>query len=54
MDIKDTNILVTGGSGLIGSTTIDILRREFLPGQNEDGLRRLVAWWQANRKEVAA
>ncbi len=33
MDIKGTSILVTGGCGLIGSTTIDILRREYDPGR---------------------
>ncbi len=31
MDIKGKNILVTGGCGLIGSTTIDILLREHEP-----------------------
>jgi len=33
MDIKGANILVTGGCGLIGSTTIDILLREHSPGR---------------------
>ena len=31
MDIKDSNILVTGGCGLIGSTTIDLLLRDYSP-----------------------
>ena len=31
MDIKGSNILVTGGCGLIGSTTIDLLLREYSP-----------------------
>lgn len=33
MDIKDSRLLVTGGCGLIGSTTIDILLREYAPSQ---------------------
>lgn len=33
MDIKGANILVTGGCGLVGSTTIDILLREHSPGR---------------------
>ena len=33
MDIKGANILVSGGCGLIGSTTIDILLREHSPGR---------------------
>jgi UDP-glucose 4-epimerase len=31
MDIKGSNILVTGGCGLIGSTTIDLLLRNYSP-----------------------
>jgi len=31
MDIKDSNILVTGGCGLVGSTTIDLLLRDYSP-----------------------
>jgi len=31
MDIKDLNILVTGGCGLVGSTTIDLLLRDYSP-----------------------
>ncbi len=31
MDIKGANILVTGGCGLIGSTTIDLLLRDYSP-----------------------
>jgi len=31
MDIKDSNILVTGGCGLIGSTTVDLLLRNYSP-----------------------
>ena len=31
MDIKGSNILVTGGCGLIGSTTIDLLLRDYSP-----------------------
>lgn len=33
MDIEGTNILVTGGCGLIGSTTIDILLRDYAPAR---------------------
>jgi UDP-glucose 4-epimerase len=33
MQIKDSRILVTGGAGLIGSTTIDLLVREHQPAQ---------------------
>ena len=33
MNIKGSRILVTGGAGLIGSTTIDLLLREHSPGQ---------------------
>ena len=33
MDIDGSNILVTGGAGLIGSTTIDILLRDHSPGR---------------------
>ncbi len=33
MDIRDANILVTGGCGLIGSTTIDLLLRDSSPGR---------------------
>jgi len=31
MDINNSNILVTGGCGLIGSTTIDLLLRDYSP-----------------------
>jgi UDP-glucose 4-epimerase len=31
MDIKDSNILVTGGCGLVGSTTVDLLLRDYSP-----------------------
>lgn len=31
MDIKNSNILVTGGCGLVGSTTIDLLLRDYAP-----------------------
>ncbi len=31
MDIKNSNILVTGGCGLVGSTTIDLLLRDYSP-----------------------
>jgi UDP-glucose 4-epimerase len=33
MDIKDSNILVTGGCGLVGSTTIDLLLRDYSPSR---------------------
>ena len=33
MDINGARILVTGGAGLIGSSTIDLLLREYRPGQ---------------------
>ncbi len=33
MDIAGANILVTGGAGLIGSTTIDLLLRHHTPGR---------------------
>jgi UDP-glucose 4-epimerase len=33
MDIKGSNILVTGGCGLIGSTTIDLLLRDYSPSR---------------------
>ena len=33
MDIDGARILVTGGCGLIGSTTIDLLLREHAPKQ---------------------
>ncbi|KAF0652010.1 NAD-dependent epimerase/dehydratase [Cyanobium sp. Copco_Reservoir_LC18] len=33
MNINNAKILVTGGCGLVGSTTIDILLKEFNPGQ---------------------
>jgi len=33
MDIKDSNILVTGGCGLIGSTTIDLLLKDYSPAR---------------------
>lgn len=33
MDIRDANILVTGGCGLVGSTTIDLLLRDYAPGR---------------------
>jgi UDP-glucose 4-epimerase len=33
MDIKGSNILVTGGCGLIGSTTIDLLLRDYSPAR---------------------
>ena len=32
MDIEGAKILVTGGAGLIGSTTIDLLLRDYRPG----------------------
>lgn len=31
MDIKNSNILVTGGCGLVGSTTIDLLLQDYAP-----------------------
>jgi UDP-glucose 4-epimerase len=33
MEIRDSKILVTGGCGLVGSTTIDLLLREYAPAQ---------------------
>ncbi len=33
MDINGARILVTGGAGLIGSTTIDLLLRKYAPGK---------------------
>jgi UDP-glucose 4-epimerase len=33
MNIDGANILVTGGCGLVGSTTIDLLLRDFSPGR---------------------
>jgi UDP-glucose 4-epimerase len=33
MDIRGSQILVTGGCGLVGSTTIDLLLREYSPGR---------------------
>ena len=33
MDIRDSNILVTGGCGLVGSTTIDLLLRDYSPAR---------------------
>jgi UDP-glucose 4-epimerase len=33
MEIKDSNILVTGGCGLVGSTTIDLLLRDHSPAR---------------------
>lgn len=33
MDIKNSNILVTGGCGLVGSTTIDLLLRDYSPAR---------------------
>ena len=33
MEIDGAKILVTGGCGLIGSTTIDLLLREYSPAQ---------------------
>ncbi|MEQ1545110.1 NAD-dependent epimerase/dehydratase family protein [Methyloglobulus sp.] len=33
MEIKDSNILVTGGCGLVGSTTIDLLLRDYSPAR---------------------
>lgn len=33
MDIKNSNILVTGGCGLVGSTTIDLLLRDCSPAR---------------------
>jgi UDP-glucose 4-epimerase len=33
MEIKDSKILVTGGCGLVGSTTIDLLLRDYSPAQ---------------------
>ena len=36
MQISDSSILVTGGCGLIGSTTIDLLLRDYSPGADRD------------------
>ncbi len=33
MDIRGANILITGGCGLVGSTTIDLLLRDYQPGR---------------------
>jgi UDP-glucose 4-epimerase len=33
MEINDSNILITGGCGLIGSTTIDLLLKEYSPAR---------------------
>jgi nucleoside-diphosphate-sugar epimerase len=33
MDVRGANILVTGGCGLVGSTTIDLLLRDHAPGK---------------------
>lgn len=33
MHIQGTNILVTGGCGLVGSTTVDLLLRDYSPGR---------------------
>lgn len=33
MDVRGSNILVTGGCGLVGSTTIDLLLRDHAPGK---------------------
>ena len=33
MDIRDANILITGGCGLVGSTTVDLLLRDYSPGR---------------------
>jgi UDP-glucose 4-epimerase len=46
MDIKGANILVTGGCGLIGSTTIDLLLQEHAPG-------RIVILDNLNRGSIA-
>ena len=31
MDINDTNILITGGCGLVGSTTVEQLLQDYSP-----------------------
>ena len=36
MNINGSKILVTGGCGLVGSTTIDLLLRDYSPGQHRD------------------
>jgi nucleoside-diphosphate-sugar epimerase len=46
MDINGANILVTGGCGLIGSTTIDLLLQEHAPG-------RIVIFDNLNRGTLA-
>lgn len=46
MDINGANILVTGGCGLIGSTTIDLLLQEHTPG-------RIVIFDNLNRGTLA-
>lgn len=33
MEIRNANILVTGGCGLVGSTTIDLLLKDYAPGK---------------------
>ncbi len=33
MDLKGSNILITGGCGLVGSTTVDLLLRDYSPGR---------------------
>ncbi len=33
MKIDGANILVTGGCGLVGSTTVDLLLRDFSPNR---------------------
>jgi len=46
MEIKGANILVTGGCGLIGSTTIDLLLRDYSPA-------RIVIFDNLNRGTLA-
>ncbi|SFK76914.1 UDP-glucose 4-epimerase [Methylocapsa palsarum] len=46
MKINDSNILVTGGCGLVGSTTIDLLLRDYAPA-------RIVIFDNLNRGTLA-